>query len=93
MENSDWLWQIPLLGMGINKKEVRYVVHARMPTSIDEYYQQCGRAGRYRLPAKCVLFYKYADKNMLFKLFQKQGDTANQMSSVNELINFLEDPV
>ena len=32
-------------------------------------------------------------KNMLFKLFQKQGDITNQMSSVNELINFLEDPV
>lgn len=80
-------------GMGIDKKDVRYMVHARMPTSIDEYYQQCGRAGRDGLPAKCVLFYKYADKNMLFKLFQKQGDIANQMSSVNELINFLEDPV
>ena len=80
-------------GMGIDKKDVRYVVHARIPTSIDEYYQQCGRAGRDGLPAKCVLFYKYTDKNTLFKLFQKQGDIANQMSSVNELINFLEDTI
>ena len=80
-------------GMGIDKKDVRFVIHARIPTSIDEYYQQCGRAGRDGLPARCVLYYRYADKNMLLKLFQSQGEVSDQMSCVNELINFLEDPV
>ena len=80
-------------GMGIDKKDVRFIIHAQMPTSIDEYYQQCGRAGRDRKNATCILFYKYADKNALFKLFRKQGDINNQMLLLNELINFLEDLV
>ena len=80
-------------GMGIEKEDVRYVIHARIPTSIEEYYQQCGRAGRDGLPAKCVLFYKYGDKSTLSKLFQSQSEQAQQVASVNELINFLEDPV
>ena len=80
-------------GMGIDKKDVRFVIHARIPTSIDEYYQQCGRAGCDGLPAKCFLYYKYTDKNMLLKLFYSQDDVNSQMTCVNELINFLEDPV
>ena len=80
-------------GMGIDKEDVRYVIHARIPTSIEEYYQQCGRAGRDGLPAKCVLFYKYGDNSTLSKLFQSQSEQTQQVASVNELINFVEDPV
>ncbi|XP_028407551.1 ATP-dependent DNA helicase Q1-like [Dendronephthya gigantea] len=80
-------------GMGIDKKDVRYVIHDRIPTSIDKYYQQCGRAGHDGLPATCLLFYKYGDKNMLMKMFQMQSELNQQIASVNELIHFLEDPV
>jgi bloom syndrome protein len=82
-------------GMGIDKKDVRFIIHAHVPTSIDEYYQQCGRAGRDGLPAICILFYKYADKNNLFKLFKKQDNASvsNQMVMLNELVHFLENPV
>jgi bloom syndrome protein len=69
-------------GMGIDKKDVRYVIHARIPTSIEEYYQQCGRAGRDGLPAKCVLFYKYGDISTLLKLFQSQSEQTQQVASV-----------
>jgi len=80
-------------GMGINKSNVRYVIHADLPKNIEGYYQETGRAGRDGLESEAVLFYSYADVMKLKKFAAVDGNEAqskimlkklNQMSALCE---------
>jgi ATP-dependent DNA helicase RecQ len=73
-------------GMGIDKPNVRFVVHADLPRSIEGYYQEVGRAGRDGEPAACLLLYSYADVPRL-RHFIEQAENEIERKAATERLN------
>ncbi len=75
-------------GMGIDKSNVRWVIHHNMPKNIEGYYQEIGRAGRDGLPSHALLFHTYADVIQLRKFLEGTANEEVQLAKLDRMKQF-----